>query len=301
MKKTTLGRTELRISRLGAGLSEIGGLSLENENDVARILNDALDSGINFLDTAACYGVSEELVGKTVSHRRSEYVLASKCGHIAGDWKGEAWTRETIEDSINRSLVRLQTDYLDLMQLHSCSQDILEEGVCIETLQRARDAGKVRYIGYSGDNEPAHWAVNSGIFDTLQTSFSLVDQHAYSTGLLQAAKSQNMGVIIKRPIGNGVWGAQSAPSSYSEEYFRRAQEMMADGPIQDAPSDRILLAMGFTFAHPEIDTAIIGTKNHGHMLSNIEMVDSQLPISNMTVSQLHDVFAAHDSDWIQQI
>ena len=80
-----------------------------------------------------------------------------------------------------------------------------------------------------------------------------------------------------------------------------AQEMMADGPIQDAPSDRILLAMGFTFAHPEIDTAIIGTKNHGHMLSNIEMVDSLLPISNVTVSQLHEVFAAHDSAWIQQI
>ncbi len=301
MEKTTLGRTELKISRLGAGLSEIGGISLLHKSEAAKILNVALDSGINFLDTAACYGASEELVGITISNRRHEYVLASKCGHVAGQWEGEPWTRETIEHSIDRSLKRLQTDYLDLMQLHSCSLEILEEGTCIETLQRARDAGKIRFIGYSGDNQPAHWAVASGVFDTLQTSFSLVDQQAFSTGLLSAAKAKNMGVIVKRPIGNGVWESSSEPSSYSAEYYRRAQEMIADGPIDEAPSDRILLAMGFTFAHQEIDTAIIGTQNPDHMVSNIALVESQLPISNLAVELLHARFNAHDSGWIQQI
>lgn len=299
MQQTTLGRTGLTISKLGAGLAEIGnGLTA----DQARlVLNAALDSGINFLDTAACYGTSEQLVGETVATRRGEYVLASKCGHVAGGWSGEDWTRETLEHSINRSLERLKTDHLDLLQLHSCAVETLEEGTVIEVVQQAKIAGKTRFIGYSGDNAAARWAVDSGLFDTLQTSFNLVDQRAYSTGLLAAAKEQNMGVIVKRPIANGAWGASMAPSTYAEEYFRRAQELLADGPLDAAPQDRILLAMGFTFGHSEIDTAIIGTQNPAHMRSNIDMVESQLPISDLAVRELHARFNEHDTDWIQQI
>ena len=302
MEHTTLGRTGLRVSRLGAGLAEIGDLSNGDEAAAsAVILNAALDAGLSFLDTAACYGISEELIGKAVAHRRGEYVLATKCGHVAGDWEGEAWTRETLEHSIDRSLERLQTGHVDLLQLHSCSVELLEEGIAIDVLRKAQEAGKTRFIGYSGDNAAARWAVDSGIFDTLQTSFNLVDQRAHSTGLLAAARAQNMGIIVKRPIANGAWGAASSPSPYSAEYFRRAQELREEGAIDAEPEDRILLAMGFTLAHPEIDTAIIGTQNPAHMRFNIEMVESRLPIDPRAVDALHARFDTHDDDWMQQV
>jgi aryl-alcohol dehydrogenase-like predicted oxidoreductase len=115
METVALGSTGIQVTRLGIGLSEIGSTPLE-VSVVDKLLNTGLDAGINFLDTAACYGNSEELVGMTVAHRRSEYTLASKCGHVAGGYEGEAWTPQLITDSIDRSLTRMKTDYVDLMQ-----------------------------------------------------------------------------------------------------------------------------------------------------------------------------------------
>ncbi len=185
------------------------------EKQAAEVLNIALDGVINFLDTAACYGISEELIGRCVAHRRQEYVLTTKCGHVAGDASGEPWTVETIEHSIDRSLERLRTDHLDLVLLHSCDLEVLERGEVIRVLEQARKAGKTRFIGYSGDNEAAEWAVDSGLFDALETSFNLVDQMARRS-LLPGAKEKGMGVIIKRPVANGVWGVDRSPSDYAK-------------------------------------------------------------------------------------
>ena len=119
MEMTTLGNTGLKVSCLGAGLAEIGEqLTMADIEQAGQVLNAALDGGINFLDTAACYGVSEEVIGRTIAHRRDEYILASKCGHVTGGYVGEPWTVQTITDSIDRSLVRLRTDYLDLVSRH---------------------------------------------------------------------------------------------------------------------------------------------------------------------------------------
>ncbi|MCA9838825.1 MAG: aldo/keto reductase, partial [Trueperaceae bacterium] len=247
MEKRQLGKTDMQVSRLGSGLSEIGYGGID-EKRAAEVLNNALDLGINFLDTAACYNVSEEFVGKSVAHRRTEYYLATKAGHVAGGYEGEPWTAKTITDSIDRSLKRMNTDYLDLVQLHSCGLDVLQKGEAIEALQKAQQEGKTRYIGYSGDNDAAVWAVESGLFDTLQTSFNLVEQKARHT-LFDKIREKGMGLIIKRPIANSAWGASSSPSAYADGYFERAQKLRALGPIENEPDDRILLALGFTFAH----------------------------------------------------
>lgn len=296
METVALGSTGIQVSRLGIGLSEIGSTPME-QAAVKELLNGALDIGVNFLDTAACYGVSEELVGNTVSHRRSEYALASKCGHVAGGYQGEAWTAETVTDSIDRSLRLLQTDYVDLMQLHSCSVEVLEQGDVIDALLKARDAGKTRFVGYSGDNEAAMWAVESGIFQTLQTSFSLVDQKARD-GLFAAAEARGMGVIIKRPIGNGVWGRAAAPSPYAQQYFERHQAMAARGPVE-GEDDPVRMALGFTFAHPEVDTAIVGTTNLRHLQSNAAMLDEGLSLSNAAMDALVSRFSDLGADWRQ--
>ncbi len=299
MEKRKLGNTDLQVSRLGVGLAEISSLSLDQVDTVARLLNTALDNGINLLDTAACYGNSEELIGKAVADRRDEFVLSTKAGHVAGEYTGRPWTGETVRDSIDRSLRRLQTDHLDAVLLHSCNIRILEAGDVIEALQEAKQAGKTRYIGYSGDNESGRWAVESGLFDILETSYNLVDQRARRL-LFPEATEQGMGIIAKRPIANAAWGADSSPSSYADEYFRRAEIMLEEGPVPGAPDDPILLALGFTLANESVDTAIVGTSDPDHMQENIRMVEQQLPIAEEAVQALKDRFYEFDSEWLQE-
>lgn len=300
METRVLGRTGLEISRLGVGLAEIGGLDLAATKQAAEVLNLALDNGITFFDTSACYGNSEDLIGRTIAHRRDEFILATKAGHVTGGYEGESWTAHTVRDSIDRSLRRLRTDHLDIVQLHSCDVDILERGEVIEALQEAKRAGKTRFVGYSGDNARALWAVNSGLFDTLQTSFNLVDQGAHHR-LFDLAREQSMGIIVKRPIANGVWGSRQPPSDYAAKYFARAEKMRAMGPLPAAPDNGILLALGFVLAHERVDTAIVGTLNPAHMQANITWVNTQLPIPEEVVAELVRRFelSSEGEAWMQ--
>ncbi len=306
MQTVDFGKTGYTVSRLGAGLAEIGSeLDFDDVEQAGNVLNNALDLGINFLDTAACYGISEELIGRTVADRRDEYVLVTKAGHARGDGlNGSDWTYETVRDSIDRSLRRLNTDYVDLVQLHSCGIPDLEKGDIIRALEDARDAGKTRMIGYSGDNEAAHWAVDSGIFATLQTSFNVVEQRAYSSGLLEKCAKNGIGVIVKRPIAGATWGMarsgmDSSRRGYDNTYLQRCRDVQSSGDVPGEPDDPIIAAMGFTLAHPEIHVAIIGTKSPRHMVSNIETLDDALAIDGAFVDALHDRFAALDDEWRQ--
>ncbi len=305
MEMSTLGRTRLRISRLGVGLAEIGyQLATADEKQVGRVLNAALDGGVNFFDTAGCYGVAEELIGKTIAHRRDEFILATKAGHVGdGGFSPDDWTAATVEKGIDRSLARLKTDYLDLVQLHAVEIDSPPPDEVIRALMDARQAGKTRFVGYSQENEAAEWAVESGLFDTLQTTFNLVDQRA-RYGLFDKAKAAGVGIILKRPIANAMWGRGALPDDYynagdgvGDELVERARGMAALGPIPGAPDDPIALALGFVLAHPEVDTAIVGTRSLEHMLANIEIVEKQLPIPGQVVDELHRRFDRLGGDW----
>ena len=249
METRILGKTGLKVGRLGLGLGEIAGFALDDEDQARALINTALDRGMNFLETAAVYGHSEELIGRTLGSRRGECYIATKCG----SWHpAHEWSAQEVTENIDRSLVRLKTDYLDLVQLHSCGVPVLERGDVIQALLDARDAGKTRFVGYSGDNEAAEWAVESGIFDTLLTTFNLVDQRA-RTRLFPSAREKNMGIIVKRPLANATWGGSKDRTHTTVQYrnmYDRVQQMQSLGPIQGVPGDRILLALGFAMAHP---------------------------------------------------
>jgi aryl-alcohol dehydrogenase-like predicted oxidoreductase len=306
MDIANLGKTGLKVSRLGAGLVEIGDLDVAR---AGRLLNEAVDGGVTFLDTAECYGRSEELIGRTVAHRRHEYVLATKAGHaVDGDTRAvgvasdgsHSWTVQTVTDSIDRSLRRLKTDHVDLLQVHADDTPWPLDDEIISAFLDAKQAGKTRFLGYSQEGRHAELALRSGLFDTLQTSFSLVDQRPRH-GLLELAKAEGVGVIAKRPIANAVWGRipvdEEAASEREQALQKVAQLLGAQGPIPNAPDDSIALALGFVLAQPEVDTAIVGTGNPDHMRQNIKIVEDQLPLSAGVVAELQRRYNLLDWTW----
>lgn len=258
MEKRQLGKTDMLVTPLGFGAAEIG-FEDASEETVAQLLHGALDAGLNVIDTAECYNTSEELIGKTVSERRGDYYLFTKCGHNPG-FEMPDWDLHMLEQSIDRSLKRLKTDYVDLIQLHTCSEEQLRQGEVIEVLQKARDAGKARYIGYSGDSRAALYAVQCGEFDTLQTSVNIADQECFDLTLPLAAK-QGVGVIAKRPIANACWQTADRPANdYVAPYWKRLQELQYDF-LQAPFEETVGIALRFTLSAVAVGTAIVGTKN----------------------------------------
>ena len=272
MERRQLGKTDMQVSVLGFGGSEIGYENASRET-VAKLLNSALDAGLNVIDTAECYEGSEELIGDTVGNRRNDYYLFTKCGHPRGIGS-EDWSIPSLLESIERSLERLQTDHIDLIQLHGCSESILRKGDVISALQTAQEKGYSRYIGYSGDSVAAKYAVESGAFDTLQTSINIADQEALDL-TLPLARERQVGVIAKRPIANAAWKEEHKPiESYHHVYWDRLQKLQYDfiraGPLEKS----IAHALRFTLSVPGVHTAIVGTSNPDRWSQNAKMIET---------------------------
>jgi aryl-alcohol dehydrogenase-like predicted oxidoreductase len=233
-------------------------------------LSAAIDGGLNVIDTAECYLNSEEFIGRAVAGRRKDYYLFSKCGHPES-WECVDWRPVSLLKSIQRSLRRLQTDYLDLVQLHTCSEAELRKGDVIEVLRQARERGYTRYIGYSGDGQAARYAVECGQFDTLQTSVNIADQEALEL-TLPFARQHNMGVIAKRPVANAAWKTARKPvNSYHLTYWERLQRLNYDflhGDLNKA----VAIALRFTLSVHGVHTAIVGTTKPERWRENAEMV-----------------------------
>ena len=269
MEKRTLGKTGMAVTVLGYGGAEIGFQGVPFET-VDKLINGALDAGLNVIDTAECYINSEEMIGQAVSHRRSEYFLFTKCGH---DNDNDHWNPNKMDEQIDRSLKRLRTDRVDLLQLHSCTEEQLRQGDVIEVVQRARDAGKTRFIGYSGDSKAALYAVESGLFDTLQTSVSIADQESIDLAV-PAAKARNLGVIAKRPIANAAWKTGSKPvNDYHHTYWERLIPL--DYPfLKGALDQAIAIALRFTLSVPGVHTAIVGTTRPDRWTQNAALLQA---------------------------
>jgi len=272
METRPFGKTDMRLSVLGFGGAEIG-FEEATPAAVAQLLGEALDAGLNVIDTAECYLRSEEQIGNAVAGRRGDFHLFTKCGHPEGPYAPANWRPDSLLRTIERSLKRLKTDHVDLVQLHSCSEDELRKGDVIAALQRAWEKGYTRYIGYSGDGNAALHAVECGAFDSLQTSLSIADQEPLELALPLAARRQ-MGVIAKRPIANAAWRYDAKPElDYHRPYWERLKTLDYDflrGDMQRA----ISISLRFTLSAPGVHTAIVGTKKPGRWQENAALLEA---------------------------
>jgi len=270
IERRRLGRTDIEASALGFGGSEIGYEAI-SPHTVSRLLATAIDAGLTVIDTAECYEGSEALIGKAIGARRREIALFTKCGHAAG-WARADWRPAALLRSIERSLERLATDHVDLVQLHSCSLAQLRKGDVIDALERARERGLTRYIGYSGDGEAARHAVECGRFDTLQTSISIADQEAIDL-TLPLARARGMGVIAKRPLANVAWRYSQKPAeSYHQTYWSRLRHLDY-GFLRDDLEGAVGTALRFTLSLPGVHTAIVGTTKPDRWPRNAALLD----------------------------
>src|SRR5438477_319443 len=299
MEKRRLRKTDMDVSVLGFGGSEIG-YEHASPEIVAELLNSALDAGLNVIDTAECYYNSEELIGQAVSGRRKEFYLFTKCGHPHGFGERADWLKDSIVESIQRSLKRLKTDKIDIVQLHSCSEAELRKGEAIEALQTARERGYTRYIGYSGDSHAARFAVETGAFDTLQTSINIADQEAIDL-TLPLARERQMGVIAKRPIANAAWKTGHRPiDSYHHEYFERLRKLDYDF-LQHDLDKCISIALRFTLSIPGVNTAIVGTKKPERWEQNAKLLEEG-PLDEPTFRNIRERWEEYSPRiWIGQI
>ncbi len=279
LQRTTLGRTGLEVTTLGYGAMELRGAPRGpevSEEDAAKILNAVLDMGINFIDTSPDYGNSEEHIGRAISHRRSEYFLASKCGCLvgaapapAGQGNRHVFTAENVRAGVEQSLRRMKTDHLDLVQFHSSpSKETLEAEGALAELLKLREEGKVRFIGMSGTLPNLTEQIAMGVFDEFQIPYSALQREHEAA--IATASAAGAGIVIRGGVARGT------PTDWSRSGSNNVQEVAKDR-WEGAKLDELLGGMSrmeftlrFTLSNPDLDTTIVGTRNPEHLRQNVE-------------------------------
>ena len=276
MERRTLGKTGLEVTVLGHGAMEIRGPRIWNgrpvtDGEAETILNAVLDRGINFIDTAYDYGLSEEYIGKFISHRRSEYYLATKCGCSlvdAGDHDDtpHVWTRENLMHNIETSLKRMKTDYIDIWQLHNPSVEQCDEGELIEVMEEVKRSGKIGHISISSTAPDLPNYIGREYFESFQIPYSALERK-HEKMISDAAKS-GAGVIVRGGVARGEPG-EGLGSDDSWDLWKKAglDELLNEGESSTS------FLLRYTITHPGMNTTIVGTKNPAHLDSNIAAIE----------------------------
>ena len=289
MKKRAFGNTGLQVSALGFGAMHLNDDRV-SEADAGRLLNEVLDLGVNLIDTARGYGLSEERIGRHIAHRRNDYVLSTKVGYGIPGFQD--WTYDCIAAGVEAALRRMQTDVLDIVHLHSCPLHVLQQGDVIRGLEDCQRAGKLRVVAYSGDNAELDWSIASGRFGSVQTSISICDQQSIAARL-PLMREKGVGVIAKRPIAGAVWKQTSRPDAHAEGiYWDRRKTMDIDPKGMDWTE----LALRFSAHLPGVASCIVGTGKLENFRSNLHIVD-QGPLDVGLQAHVLEAFRQYGQHW----
>jgi len=260
IEKRELGRTGLKVTILGLGCAQIG--SMRNFKEAVKIIETAIDLGINYIDTASTYGDAENKVGEVMKSRRNEVILATKT--LQRD-KDDAW-RE-----INNSIERLKTDYVDLLQIHSVNtmyelDKITSKNGSLYAVLRAKEEGLCKHIGITGHKRPdvIKEALKRFDFETVLVPLSSVDKlfNDFGEVIFPVAKRQNIGVI--------------------------AMKVLSDGRFTKFVSE----SLRYVFSLP-VSTAIVGMKSIDELKQNVEIAKNFIPMSEAEMAKFVEKTKKH--------
>ena len=292
MTYRTLGRTGLTVSALALGTVELGmdyGIAAPGhftrpaEAAAIDLVHATLDAGITFIDTARAYGESEAVLGKALRGKRDQVVLATKVGLHRPDGSlpmGDALHAEMLT-SLETSLRLLQTDYVDLWQLHNVDAAVLARRDEIAAVFAAVQAsGKVRAVGGSfyGADLPAQ-ALSNDLFDVIQVTYSVFDQRL-ADQVLPLAQAKNIGVMVRSVL---LKGALTERADYLPDHLetlrarsRAYRQLVAEAGQGLTPAQ---VAIAFALAHPQISSVLVGIRSIEELTENLPALTTTLPAS----------------------
>ena len=296
MEFRRLGRTGIKVSVIGLGTVELGleygiadgqAVHLPSRDDASRVLNRALDLGINYIDTARAYGVSEEIIGWALKARRKEYVLASKVGAPKDVDAGSEAIRAHVKSCVQQSLRALQTDMIDIMQLHSVPVQMIRRAGMVDTLQEFQRAGSIRFLGATTyGEEEARVVLEDGRFDCIQIAYSVLDR-TLENSVLPLAQSHDVGIIVRSVL---LKGALTHRYEYLPPSMQELKTAVAGirGIAESASATLPEIAYRFVLAHPAVSSALVGTASVEELKAAVEF-SGRGPLSPECLTQLRQV------------
>ncbi|MBI1300336.1 MAG: aldo/keto reductase [Alphaproteobacteria bacterium] len=255
MEKIKLGQTGLKVSRLGLGTVKFGrndgvkypeGFKIPQDSELVVLLELAKSLGINLLDTAPAYGTSEERLGKLLKGQREDWVIVGKAGEEFKNGKSSYhFTSDHFKRSLNRSLERLGTDYLDVLMIHSDGRDmdILNNDDLIKTMHGFKEQRLVKAIGASTKTR-AGGIKALELMDVVMATYT--SDYQDEKVVLDYAAEHNKGVILKKALSSG-------------------------------HADNMEDALKFSFSHPAVNSIIVGTISPKHLRENVAMTRAAVP------------------------
>lgn len=293
MKYRILGKTGIKVSEIGFGGWAIGGSwGHQDKNESVEALHTAIDNGVNFIDTAQGYGEgkSEKIIAEILKTRKEEITVATKMPPIEGAWPPSPYCK--IEDrypewyirkNIEERLSNLNTDCIDVLQLHTWTRAWNSNPTALEVLQQLKKEGKIKAIGISTPEQDQNSVIDlmrKGYLDVVQVIYNIFEQEP-AAELLTVAKECNVGVIVRVAFDEGVLtGKYTADSKFEEDDFRNkyfegdrlaravARVEKIEAEIKESNLTMPQLALKFPLAHPAVSTVIPGIRNKKQALLN---------------------------------
>lgn len=320
MNYRTLGKTGYNVSEISFGAWAIGGTWGDvNDSESMAALHAAIDSGINFIDTADVYGDghSERLIANLLKERSDEIIVASKAGRRLNPHESAGYNRQNLEAFIDRSLKNLNIDALDLVQLHCPPPEVYEQPEVFSILDDLKATGKIRHYGVSVETiDEALKAIEYDGVATVQIIFNAFRQRP-AHDLFEQASQKNVGILARVPMASGLLtGKMSSSSSFADDdhrHFNRNGEAFDKGetfsgvdfatgleavedlrPLVPDNATMAQLALRWILMHEAVSCAIPGARNARQAIDNAAASNlDTLPVSTMDAieSIYHDKIA----------
>ena len=296
MKYKILGRTGLRVSEIGLGtMVHAGHFGPMKDSESLSAIDTALELGVNFIDTSDAYGAgySESLLGKALKGRRDKVILATKGGNImTGPNRGKRnFAPDYIDGVLLDSLKRLETDYVDLYQLHNPTVDVIQRDDVWEVLEKRKKEGKIRFYGVSINTmEEGVAAVKDGRSDTVQVEYNLLTQEPEEK-IFPLAQVANVGMIARVPLRRGLLTGKMTVDDQTKlqaddvrargfpgELFKKELDKVEQLRFLARDRKRTLAqaAIAFCLAHPAVSVTIPGARNEQQMRENAAAAEISL-------------------------